>query len=279
MAINKMMIGDVTVVSLSDGRLRSIATERYPDSPAHVWQCGCSTPGYAPKVEANVGSFLVRSNGRTVLVDTGIGTLPPDENRGEWGFLMKEFDVQGLNVTEVDTVFMTHLHYDHTGWNLKEEKGKYLPTFPRARYIVSSVDWDFFRQEADEEKRNYYREATVEPLESLGVLDLVEGEHRLTDELTTIPTPGHTPGHMSVLVASQGEKGLILGDVAHHPLQVHETGWLSRPDVDHDQARRTREAIMKWVEEEGLKIAAGHFPAPGFGNIVRLNGKRYWQAL
>ncbi|MCH8090119.1 MAG: MBL fold metallo-hydrolase, partial [Chloroflexi bacterium] len=71
----------------------------------------------------------------------------------------------------------------------------------------------------------------------------------------------------------------ILGDVAHNPLQVHETGWKVDADVDHDQARMTRESIMKRIEDEGLKMAAGHFPAPGFGKVIRLEGKRYWKAL
>ncbi|MEE9198636.1 MAG: MBL fold metallo-hydrolase, partial [Dehalococcoidia bacterium] len=277
MPANRMTIGDVTIMGLSDGTLRPVAIEAFPNSPAHVWQCGCSTPNSAPRLEANIGSFLVRSGGRTILVDTGVGPLPPDENRGAWGLLMEEFEKQGLDVNEVDTVFMTHMHYDHSGWNLREENGKYAPTFPRARYIGNVLDWDFFRNEPDAQEKYYYRPPAVEPLDELGLLDLIEGDHNLTDELTAFLTPGHTPGHMSILVSSQGEKGLILGDVAHHPLQVHETGWQNRADVDHAQARKTREAIMKRVEEEGLKLAAGHFPAPGFGKVVRLNGKRYWQ--
>ena len=192
---------------------------------------------------------------------------------------MKEFEANGLDVNEVDTVFMTHMHNDHAGGNLREENGKYIPALPKARYIGNVLDWNFFRREPDAEEKHYYRPSAVEPLDQLGLLDLIEGEYALTDELTAFPTPGHTPGHMSVLISSQGEKGLILGDVAHHPLQVHETGWLSSADVDHAQARKTREAIMKRVEEEGLKMAAGHFPAPGFGHVLRLEGKRYWQAL
>jgi glyoxylase-like metal-dependent hydrolase (beta-lactamase superfamily II) len=110
-------------------------------------------------------------------------------------------------------------------------------------------------------------------------MELMAGEHPLTRELTALPTPGHTPGHMSILIASQGERALILGDVAHNPAQVHETDWVSRADMDPEQTKTTRRALMERLEREGMVVAAGHFPAPGFGKIVRLEGRRYWQVL
>lgn len=276
---NQMTVGNVNIMALSDGTFRGSAKETFSDVPDHVWGCGCSTPSSAPMLDTNLGSYLVRSGGRTLLVDTGVGPLPADDGGSVWGLLMDEFQAQGIDVNEVDVVFMTHLHFDHVGWNLRKEDGKYVPTFPRARYITSAIDWNFFRHQPDAEEKYFYRPDPVEPMEDLGIVDLIEGEYHLTEELTAIPTPGHTPGHMSVLISSQGERGLILGDVAHHPLQVHETDWKNNADVDHDRARKTRQAVMKRVEEEGLKMAAGHFPAPGFGRIVRLNGKRYWQTM
>ena len=107
----------------------------------------------------------------------------------------------------------------------------------------------------------------------------MEGEHSLTRELTTLPTPGHTPGHMSILITSQGERALILGDVAHNPAQVEETDWVSRADMDPELTRQTRRALMERLEREQTVVASGHFPAPGFGRIVRLEGRRYWQGL
>jgi glyoxylase-like metal-dependent hydrolase (beta-lactamase superfamily II) len=110
-------------------------------------------------------------------------------------------------------------------------------------------------------------------------MELVYGEQELTSELTTLPTPGHTPGHMSIMITSQGQRALILGDVAHNPAQVHETEWASRADIDAEQARITRRSLMERLEREGILVAAGHFPAPGFGKVVRLQDRRYWQAL
>ncbi len=258
--------------------MRFKAREFYPDVPDATWACGCSLPDGAPQLDLNLGSYLVRSGGQTILVDTGMGPLPLDDSGSEWGLLMDKLSSQSIDPGEIDIVFMTHLHYDHIGWNTSKRDGQYVPTFPRARYLVSSEDWSFFHKDAETAKE-LSRPKAMDPLHRDGVLDTIEGERSLTDEVTAIPTPGHTPGHMSILVSSDGEKGLILGDVAHHPRQVHETGWKNTADVDSDTAGRTRESTMKWLEEEGLTLAAGHFPAPGFGKVMRLEGKRYFQAL
>ena len=107
----------------------------------------------------------------------------------------------------------------------------------------------------------------------------MDGEQALTRELTAVPTPGHTPGHMSILVTSQGERALVLGDAAHSPAQLHETDWVSRADMDPAVTRQTRRTLMERLEREEIIVAAGHFPAPGFGKIVRLQGRRTWQVL
>jgi glyoxylase-like metal-dependent hydrolase (beta-lactamase superfamily II) len=143
---------------------------------------------------------------------------------------------------------------------------------------MSAQDWEAcHRLEVRERFPN--APTCVWPLEELGLLELMQGEHALTSELTALPTPGHTPGHMSILISSQGERALILGDAVHHPAQLQEPDWVSRADMDPDQARVTRRALLDRLESEETLIAAGHFPAPGFGNLVRLNGRRYWQPL
>ncbi len=110
-------------------------------------------------------------------------------------------------------------------------------------------------------------------------MELMEGEQALTSELTTLPTPGHTPGHMSIMITSQGHRGLILGDVLHNTVQVDQTDWVSRADIDPEQTRVTRRSVMERLEREGTLVAAVHLPAPGFGRVVRLEGRRYWQAV
>ncbi len=277
---NTLAIGNVTILSLSDGDMRSPVREMYGDEAVKVWGCGCVSPETEPEFSTNLGSFLIRSGGKTLMVDTGMGDVTVDVAEGAWGSLFDEMKANKVDAGEVDMVFMTHLHFDHTGWNVSRNGGPTTVLFPNARYVAHELDWDFFRNEPEAREKYYYNPETVEPLHEIGKLDLVSGkEWQITEEITAIHTPGHTPGHMSLLVSSQGERGLVLGDVAHHPKQVQETGWKVFADCDHDVARETRESVMKLVEEKGLKMAAGHFPAPGFGQIVRLEGRRVWQAL
>ena len=279
MANHKMTIGNVEIVSLSDGILEFDLCNFFPTIPNDNWQPYESHLTADHHVQFNLGSFLIRSDGRTILVDTGMGPKPADAPETPWGKLMDDFRAHGLRPDDIDMVVLTHLHRDHVGWNLLSENGKYEPTFPNARYWMSTKDWEACHQAAVQPERFPNAPTCVWPLEQLGLVELMNGEHTLTRDLTAIPTPGHTPGHMSIMITSQGERALILGDVVHNPAQVHETDWVSRADMDPDQTRVTRRTIMEQLEQEGITAASGHFPAPGFGKVVRLEGRRYWQGL
>ena len=112
------------------------------------------------------------------------------------------------------------------------------------------------------------------------VLDLIEGEYSITDELTTLPTPGHTPGHISIVISSGGQRGFILGDIAHSVAQAHYTDWSPAFDVDRNLARRTRHEVLDRLEADGSLVSAGHLlPDPGFGRFVRQEGRRVWQGI
>lgn len=278
MANNIIRIGNVEVMSLSDGMLEFDLCNFFPTIPNEHWDPYASHLTGEQKVRFNLGSFLVRADGQTILVDTGLGPKPADAPETPWGQLMQEFTTYGVKPADIEMVVMTHAHRDHVGWNLMAQGGRYTPTFPNARYWVSAKDWEACHN--SELKERFPNAPTcVWPLEELGLLQLMDGEYSLTRSLTTIPTPGHTPGHMSILITSQGERALILGDVAHNPAQVHETDWVSRADMDPEETRRTRRSLMERLEREGMVVAAGHFPAPGFGKVIRLEGRRYWQVL
>jgi glyoxylase-like metal-dependent hydrolase (beta-lactamase superfamily II) len=279
MANNKITVGNVEIVSLSDGILEFDLCNFFPTIPNDNWQPYESHLTAEHHVQFNLGSFLLRSDGRTILVDTGMGPKPADAPETPWGKLMDEFSAHSLRPEDIDMVVLTHLHRDHVGWNLSSANGKYEPTFPNARYWMSTKDWEACHQAEVQEARFPNAPTCVWPLEQLGLIEFMNGEHILTRDLTAIPTPGHTPGHMSIMVTSQGERALILGDVVHNPAQVHETDWVSRADMDPDQTRVTRRSIMERLEQEGITAASGHFPAPGFGKVVRLEGRRYWQGF
>src|SRR5262249_12457831 len=148
-----------------------------------------------------------------------------------------DFKAKGVRPEDVDMVVMTHLHRDHVGWNLMSESGKYVPTFPRARYWMSRTDLDACHQ-ADEQPTPFRNALTcVMPLADRRLSEFVQGDQCLTREVTAVPTPGHSPGHMSILITSKGERGLVLGDAAHSPVQVLEPDWVSRADMAPDLTR------------------------------------------
>jgi glyoxylase-like metal-dependent hydrolase (beta-lactamase superfamily II) len=279
MASHIVRVGSVEIMSLSDGALEFDLCNFFPTIPEGDWRPYESHLTAEHKVRFNLGSFLIRSGGRTILVDTGLGPRPADAPDAPWGRLLHDFEANGVRPEAVDMVVLTHLHRDHVGWNLRTEGQKYVPTFPNARYWMSATDWETCHQPEVQPTRFPNAPSCVWPLAELGLVELMKGEHVLTRELTAIPTPGHTPGHMSLLITSQGERALVLGDVAHSPVQVHEPDWVSRADMDPELTRRTRRAVLDRLEREEITVAAGHFPAPGFGRIVRLQGRRYWQGL
>jgi glyoxylase-like metal-dependent hydrolase (beta-lactamase superfamily II) len=279
MASHIIRVGNAEIMSLSDGALEFDLCNFFPTIPQEHWHQYAWHLTAEQHVRFNLGSFLVRTEGRTVLVDTGMGPKPADMPEAPWGILMDEFAANGVRPEDIDMVVMTHLHRDHVGWNLRAQDGKYTPTFPNARYWMSAKDWEVCHQPEVQPARFPNAPSCVWPLAELGLVEFMQGEQILTRELTALPTPGHTPGHMSILITSQGERALILGDVAHNPAQVHETDWVSRADMDPEVTKSTRRALMERLEHEGTVVAAGHFPAPGFGKLIRLEGRRYWQVL
>jgi glyoxylase-like metal-dependent hydrolase (beta-lactamase superfamily II) len=223
------------------------------------------------------GSFVLRNRDNVVLIDTGIGPVPPTlfgEMRGE---LIHNLALANVKPEDVTTVFFTHLHPDHVGWNL-DESGR--PTFPNARYVMSRTDWEVFhRPEVQQLFPFPFVDQTLTPLENLGVLDLLEGETPITEEIVAVPAPGHTPGHMVVTVSSRGQKAIILGDVLGHPAQVSEPELVFAFDMDPEQAVVTRKKLLGRLEMDAMTAAQCHLPPPGFGLIVRTEGRRHWQPL
>ncbi len=276
---NKLTIGNVEIVALSDGLLEFDLCNFFPDIPPDDWSPYAGHLTEEHKVRFNLACYLVRSDGKTIVVDTGLGPKPEGAPETPWGELLHDFKAHGLDPEDVDMVVMTHAHRDHVGWNVLAKNGEYEPTFPNARYWVSMKDWEACHDPELIEARFPNAPQCVWPLEDLGLIEFMDGEEALTSELTTLPTPGHTPGHMSIMISSQGERGVILGDVLHNTVQIDQTDWVSRADIDPYQTRITRRAMMERLEREGMPVAAVHLPAPGFGKIVRLQGRLVWQVI
>lgn len=275
---HSMIIGEVEVISVSDGSMSVIPSDFFPKVPTNNWIPYRSHLNAEGNIVLNIGSFVLRSEGKTIIVDTGLGQSNTGLDVVDCGLLLEGLRNINIDVEDVDEVVITHLHRDHVGWNLLHDGEGVHPVFPKARYRLPKLDWEMFTRKDGIAMFDYIREQVV-PLESLGVLDLLEGECMITSELTVIPTPGHTPGHSSLSIVSQGKRGVIVGDAIHHPAQVQETDWSPRPDFDPELSRQTRRELMDAIERDGSIAVSGHFPIPGFGRLLRLKDRRYWEAL
>jgi glyoxylase-like metal-dependent hydrolase (beta-lactamase superfamily II) len=257
--MRKLIVGEVEITALTDveGPFFRLS-QLFPGVRADQWEPYLGRYPWAfadaDTLYGRVGSYLLRSPRRVVLVDTGIGPGA----MGMRGRLIEDLEKNGADPDDVDTVFLTHLHGDHVGWSLE----------PGARYVTQEAEW--------EAAEPYVRKA-MSSLDDLGVLRLIDGEEALTEELTAIPTPGHSPGHASLLVSSGGEQALVLGDVISHPAQATETTWNIAFDVDKERAAFTRAQLLDWLEADGIPVAAGHISGTGFGRVVREDGRRYWK--
>ena len=277
---DSVTIGNVEILALLDMVPPPYETgEFFPDVPPEAWAPYKADHLEEGKLQLYYGCFALRSQGRVLMVDTGMGPGPHPTRGNRTGDLLNQLKRQGIGPADVDIVVHTHLHVDHIGWNVTVEGGRQRPTFPMARYLVPKADWDHFTTASMLEEAPYVRDSVV-PLEGLQVMDLIEGEHAITPEVSTLPTPGHTPGHLNVLISSQGQKGVIVGDVLHSQVQVQNPDWCTRADLDKDLGLKTRRDMLERMERESFIVAAGHFkPRENFGRVARREGRRYWQVV
>jgi len=164
------------------------------------------------------------------------------------------------------------MHVDHVGWNTRLIDGVWQPTFESARYLFAETEWDHWRDE--EQEFGPVIEDSVQPIFDAGLADLVQDNHRVTDEVWLEPTPGHTPGHVSVHIASRGEEAVITGDMIHHPCQIAHVDWSSSADWDQVLAAATRARFIKSYADRPVLIIGTHFATPTAGHLVK-DGERY----
>jgi glyoxylase-like metal-dependent hydrolase (beta-lactamase superfamily II) len=265
----KRMVGSVEIHCLQDTWMKMPPTDVFPDTD---WSAFGEFLDDEGRITMNSAIWLLRSQGQTMLVDTGFGGRPTEFPILETPALPSILQELSVNPSEIDLVLFTHLHFDHTGWNTVDKGGKPVPLFPNARHVMQQKDWDFWIK--DENLDLGQAPTNLLPLQAAGIVDLVDGEHTINSEIVTVPLPGHTPGHVGFAIVSGGERAYILGDAAHHPAQVTMTNWPCGFDVDATDSNTSRNLIMDRIEEEGALMAVNHFPYPGFGHTKREGGKR-----
>jgi len=229
-----------------------------------------------------IQALCLETGGGKIMVDTCIGPRQlPEAYAGlsNEGSFIETLTAAGFGRDDVDLVICTHLHFDHVGWNTIGENSQWIPTFRKARYVVAKPDYEHWKAASGEEKASPNLPSCDDallPLFDAGVVDLVEVDHRVSDAIRLVSTPGHTPGHVSVSITSQGESALITGDSAHHPVQLEEPGWFSLADADPGMSSATRRRLVREYADTSVLIVGTHFPPPTAGHLVTTqNGVRF----
>ena len=269
----RWQVGDVCITRVQELEapdLRFVIAEATVENLAQIDWLG---PFRAPNGHAlaSVHTLIVETGDRRIAVDTCIGNDKerpiPAWNRLQLPFL-EDLDKAGFSPNQIDTVICTHLHIDHVGWNTRLVDGRWIPTFPNARYLLARREWEHWS--ADPEPGNQTVLAdSVRPIFDAGLVDLVEEDHEIDAAVRLEATPGHTPGHVSVHITSRGEEAVITGDLVHLPAQVARPHWGARGDADREQADRTRRAFMARYADKPVLVIGTHFAGPTAGRLVR----------
>jgi glyoxylase-like metal-dependent hydrolase (beta-lactamase superfamily II) len=222
------------------------------------------------RLKMSIHSLAVETPSHRIVVDTGLGNDKQGRNVPTWnnrnGPYLETLTQAGFPPDSIDSVLCTHLHVDHVGWNTRLVGSRWVPTFGRARYVFGKTEYEHWRDHSDEPDKKAVFADSVKPIVDAGKAELIASDAKLCDEITMIPTPGHSRGHMSILVQSEGEQALLSGDVAHHPCQMAHLDWSSTADSDPVQSAMTRRQLFARFADQPTLVIGGHFDA---GHIRR----------
>jgi glyoxylase-like metal-dependent hydrolase (beta-lactamase superfamily II) len=263
----------------------------FPSIPGELWQqneswlapdfLNAETGGWP----GNAQTWVLRSAGRTVLVDTGLGN---DKSREVGVFAQRHGDfldrlaAAGVRPEDVDLVINTHLHNDHVGWNTRLVDGEWVPTFPNAQYLIHRADFDFWNPANGHTPRSVFQSAadagatfndSVGPVHQAGQAVLWEGDrHRIDEDLVLELAPGHTPGSSVLRLESGTDRALFVGDVVHTPLQFLEPDHDTCLSEDEAEAARSRRRVLEQAAATNSLVVPAHWGGAGAAEIVRSNG-------
>lgn len=274
--MQRWRVGDVTITRIIEQEDNSMpAAALLPDAtPANLANIDWLRPRFVDDVGrliSSIHSLLVESRGQKIAIDTCLGNDKPRAvpawHQRQGGFLA-DLEAAGFPRERLDFVVCTHLHPDHVGWNTMQVDGRWQPTFPNARYVFSARDWEWLDQ-APVTSLGDFAGDSVRPVVDAGLADLVPPDHRITDQVWLESTPGHSPGHVAIHIASRGEEAVVTGDLIHHPCQLAHPEWSSPFDYDRALALETRRRFIERYGDTPVLIFGTHFATPSAGRIVR----------
>jgi glyoxylase-like metal-dependent hydrolase (beta-lactamase superfamily II) len=267
------------IVELEAGALiQTIIKSARPEAIRGIdWLC----PHFADELgnlKALVQAFLIKSDGKNILIDSCNGNDKARTDIPEWANLKTDFLSKlgeiGINAADVDVVACTHLHTDHVGWNTRLDNGVWVPTFSNAKYLFSREEYEYWKTKPEKEIADDKAafDDSVSPIVKAGLATLVKSDYRIDRNVSLFPSPGHTPGHVSVLIESRGQRAIISGDFIHHPCQIAQPQWTTDADTLPEKGVTTRQNILKQIADDGSLLIGSHFANPVAGKIVRVIG-------
>lgn len=275
MGAQSWKVGSVLVTSVVEAQTAQIPTEFFfpastgPEVAEHDWL----VPDFASPdgtLNLRVQAFVVDLPRRRVLVDPCVGNgkqrMLPLWSMQQFTFL-DDFVAAGFDPLSIDHVVHTHLHADHIGWDTQLVDGEWAPTFTNARHLYTQREVDHWRAPEQRTLEDTYAD-TIGPIFDAGLADVVAEDADLGDGLRLSPTTGHTPGHVSLWIESDGERAVITGDLMHHPVQCARPEWAEIGDWDADIARTTRREFLERVAADHTLIFGTHFPTRPAGHVV-----------
>ena len=227
-------------------------------------------------------ALVIEVDGRTIVVDTCVGNAKQRPLQPFWhemtGTFLERLMVAGVEPEKVDIVVCTHLHVDHVGWNTRKVDGRWVPTFPNARYLFGRLEYEASARAAAAPDASpglhssVFMADSVQPIFDAGLAQLVDANHRICDEVRLFPTHGHTPGHVSVMVESTGERAIITADSIHHPCQLRNPDWSVSADADRAAAVATRSALLEAHAGKPTLFIGTHWAGRSCGYVERDGG-------
>ncbi len=271
-------VGAVDFAIVNDGTYWYDAGAIFGVVPRVMWERVQRDLDDRYRMPLGLNCILLRSRGKTVLVETGVGGKPGDRDAAspaEDGTLMTSLAALGVAPADVDVVVNTHLHADHCGWNTTvDADGILRPTFPNATYVINAREWEDATH-PNERTRATYLERNLDPIEEH--VELVDGDYAITDELHFVPARGHTEGHSTVVIRSGQELAVYLGDLAQHRTQLERTAWVSGLDILPLVSLETKRQLMEDAIERDSLLVFCHGAYPGVGRMTRTpEGYRRW---
>ncbi|ROZ68815.1 MBL fold metallo-hydrolase [Ramlibacter sp. WS9] len=285
-------VGDISITRLVEMELTIPGGPGSPlpdATPENVRPIGWLFPAFATAegwIKGSIHALLIQTPTQRFIVDTCVGN---DKPRNSPGFnqlatnFLADLESLGWSLDSVDGVLCTHLHVDHVGWNTVLRDGRWVPTFPKARYYLGRVEYEHWASElrgmdVTGEKDEYALAMmdtmntftdSVKPIMDADLVELVEVDSQIAPGIRLMSTPGHTPGHVSVVIESKGSRAVITGDMMHHPCQIARMDWCSAFDTDNQQSTDTRQSFCEMFADTPTLIIGTHWGGPTAGRLIR----------